>query len=67
MPAWYGWNGRKAPEFVRHVPLAAGKIVDGSTENLLTYVGPRSRRLQAGRRQEMAGRGDPPRIEHECE
>ena len=37
MPAWYGWNGRKAPEFVRHVPLAAGKIVQGSTSNLLTY------------------------------
>ncbi len=37
MPGWYGWKGRKAPEFVRHVPLAAGKIVDGSTSGLLTY------------------------------
>ena len=67
MPGWYGWKGRKAPEFVRHVPLAAGKIVQGSTSNLLTYSDPRSGRLQAGRRQEMAGRGYPPRLEHECE
>jgi predicted esterase len=37
MPGWYGWKGRKAPEFVKHVPLAAGKIVDGSTDGLLTY------------------------------
>jgi predicted esterase len=37
MPGWYGWNGRKAPEYVRHAPLAAGKIVDGSTSGLLTY------------------------------
>ena len=37
MPGWYGWKGRKAPEFVRHAPLAAGKIVDGSTSGLLTY------------------------------
>jgi predicted esterase len=37
MPGWYGWKGRKAAEFVRHVPLAAGKIVDGSTTGLLTY------------------------------
>jgi predicted esterase len=37
MPGWYGWNGRRAPEYVRHVPLAAGKIVQGSTNNLLTY------------------------------
>ncbi len=37
MPGWYGWKGRRAPEFVRHVPLAAGKIVDGSTSGLLTY------------------------------
>jgi predicted esterase len=34
---WYGWKGRRAPEFRRHIPLAAGKIVDGSTKNLLTY------------------------------
>ena len=26
-----------APEYRRHVPLVAGKIVDGSTEDLLTY------------------------------
>src|SRR5262249_29423777 len=38
MAAWYGWNGRKAPEFIRHVTLAAGKIVQGSTSNLLTYA-----------------------------
>lgn len=37
MPAWYGWKGRKAPEFARHVPLVPGKIVDGSTRGLLTY------------------------------
>jgi predicted esterase len=37
MPAWYGWKGRKAAEFVRHVPLVAGKTVDGSTQGLLTY------------------------------
>jgi predicted esterase len=37
MPAWYGWKGRKAPEFVRHAPLVAGQIVDGSTDGLLTY------------------------------
>jgi predicted esterase len=35
--AWYGWKGRKAPEYARHAPLVAGKIVAGSTENLLTY------------------------------
>jgi predicted esterase len=34
---WWGWRGRRAPEFVRHAPLAAGKIVDGSTNNLLSY------------------------------
>ena len=38
MAGWYGWKGRKAPEFARHVPLVAGKIVDGSTDNLLTYT-----------------------------
>jgi predicted esterase len=37
LPGWYGWKGRKAPEFVRHAPLAAGKIVEGSTGGLLTY------------------------------
>jgi predicted esterase len=34
---WYGWQGRRAPEYRRHVPLVAGQIVDGSTKNLLTY------------------------------
>ena len=36
-PAWYAWKGRKAAEYVRHAPLVPGQIVDGSTENLLTY------------------------------
>jgi predicted esterase len=36
-PGWYGWQGRRAPEFVRHVALVPGKIVDGSTSGLLTY------------------------------
>src|SRR5262249_2246982 len=36
--AWYGWKGRKADEFVHHAPLVAGKIVDGSTNGLLTYA-----------------------------
>jgi predicted esterase len=35
---WFGWRGRPAPEFVRHARLVAGKIVDGSTRNLLTYA-----------------------------
>lgn len=35
--AWYGWRGRRAPEFARHVKLVPGKIVDGSTEGFLTY------------------------------
>ena len=35
---WYGWRGRRASEFVRHVKLVPGKIVDGSTEGLLTYA-----------------------------
>jgi predicted esterase len=34
---WFSWRGRPAPEFVHHVPLVAGKIVDGSTDGLLTY------------------------------
>ena len=37
MPSWYGWKGRKAPEYVRHAPLVAGQIVEGSTDGLLTY------------------------------
>ena len=36
-PGWFGWSGRPAPAFSRHTPLVAGKIVDGSTRNLLTY------------------------------
>src|SRR5262249_23074359 len=36
-PGWYGWKGRKAPEFVRHARLVPGQIVDGSTRGLLTY------------------------------
>jgi predicted esterase len=35
--SWYGWRGRRAPEFARHAKLVAGKIVDGSTNGLLTY------------------------------
>jgi len=34
---WYGWKGRRAPEFTPHVKLIAGKIVEGSTKDLLTY------------------------------
>jgi predicted esterase len=37
-PGWSGWKGRKAPEFARHAPLIAGKVVDGSTEGLLSYT-----------------------------
>ena len=36
--AWYGWRGRPAPEYLRHVQLVAGRVVDGSTRNLLTYA-----------------------------
>lgn len=36
-PGWSGWKGRRAPEYPRHAPLVAGKIVDGSTDGLLTY------------------------------
>jgi predicted esterase len=38
MAPWYGWKGRKAAEYARHVPLIAGQILDGSTDNLLTYT-----------------------------
>ena len=34
---WFGWKGRPAPEFVRHVKLVPGKVVEGSTDNLLSY------------------------------
>jgi predicted esterase len=35
---WYGWQGRRAPEFALHAKLVAGKLIDGSTPNLLTYT-----------------------------
>jgi len=35
---WFGWKGRRAQEYTRHTPLAAGKLVDGSTQSLLTYT-----------------------------
>jgi predicted esterase len=35
---WFGWSGRPATSYVFHAPLVAGKIVDGSTTNLLTYA-----------------------------
>ncbi len=35
---YFAWTGRPAPEFVRHVPLRAGEILDGSTKGLLTYA-----------------------------
>jgi hypothetical protein len=34
----YNWKGRRAPEYVRHNKLVAGKMVDGSTKGLLTYT-----------------------------
>ena len=37
-PGWFGWHGRPAPEFVRHVRPVAGQVVDGSTRDLLTYA-----------------------------
>lgn len=37
-PGWFGWSGRIAPEFQRHVPLVPGKVIDGSTKKLLTYA-----------------------------
>jgi predicted esterase len=36
-PGWSGWKGQPAPRFKLHMPLVAGKIVDGSTQTLLTY------------------------------
>jgi predicted esterase len=35
--SWSGWKGRRAAEFARHAKLAAGKIVEGSTDGLMTY------------------------------
>jgi predicted esterase len=37
-PQWFGWKGRRASEYVQHVPLVAGKFLDGSTKSLLTYT-----------------------------
>jgi pimeloyl-ACP methyl ester carboxylesterase len=37
LASWFGWKGRPTLRFKLHVPLVAGKIVDGSTKNLLTY------------------------------
>lgn len=50
--AWFGWKGRRAPEFVRHAKLVPGKIVDGSTQNLLTYCvrAPESYREKDGKK-----------------
>ncbi len=36
--SWSPWKGRKAPEYARLAPPVAGKLVDGSTSNLLTYT-----------------------------
>jgi predicted esterase len=36
-PGWFGWKGQPALGFKPHVPMVAGKIVDGSTKSLLTY------------------------------
>src|SRR5262249_37177181 len=47
-PGWYGWRGRRAPEDARHAKLVAGKIVDGSTDGLLTYSVRAPHRYQAG-------------------
>ena len=35
---WYAWNGKKAPQYVKHAPLVAGKMVNGATDGLLTYT-----------------------------
>ena len=37
LPGWFGWKGRAAPQFQRHATLVRAMIVDGSTNNLLTY------------------------------
>jgi predicted esterase len=37
-PGWFGWKGRRAPEYARHARLVPGKVVDGSTRGLLTYA-----------------------------
>jgi predicted esterase len=47
-PGWYGWRGRRSPEFARHVKLIPGKIVDGSTAGLLTYAARAPERFKEG-------------------
>lgn len=34
---WFAWKGRPAPEYARHARLVPGRVVDGSTDGLLTY------------------------------
>ena len=56
MAPWYRWEGRKADRYVRHAPLVAGQIVDGSTEGLLTYSvrAPESFKADDGRKWPVA-------------
>ena len=35
---WFGWAGRRAPEFIKDVKLIPAKMVDGATKGLLTYT-----------------------------
>ncbi len=63
--SWYERKGRRASEFVRHAPLKAGKIVDGSTKNLLTYSVRAPEGYKAGDAEAMADDRHPPRLEHE--
>ena len=65
--AWYGWQGRRATEFRRHAPLAAGKIVDGSTKNLLTYCVRAPEGYKEGDDEALADPRHPPRLEYECQ
>ena len=64
-PRWYGWQGRKAAEYAKHAPLVAGRIVDGSTENLLTYSVRAPEGYKAGDPKEVARRARAPRLEYE--
>jgi predicted esterase len=45
---WFGWRGQPAPTFTRHTPLVPGQMVDGSTQNLLTYTVRAPEGYQAG-------------------
>lgn len=45
---WYGWRGRRAPEFARHARLAPGRIVEGSTTGLLSYAARAPERYREG-------------------